>query len=83
MFCNVGYTERERDWQRPAENMVTDYLPSNYVGQIDSDAYPCLTDWKLGFTPYAYYKGGGKQPKGHPDVKSHSIYADYLAGCIK
>ena len=83
MFCNVGYTEREQDWKRVADNMVTDYLPSNYVQQIDAHAYPCLTDWKLGMTPYAYLNGGTRLPNGHPDAESHKTYADYLAGCIK
>lgn len=82
-FCNVGYTEREHDWKSTADNMVTGFLPSNYVEQIDENEYPGFKDWRLGFTPYTDHRGCKRLPGGHPDAESHKLYADYLVECIK
>tara|TARA_A100001515_G_scaffold118056_1_gene100211 strand:+ start:1814 stop:2503 length:690 start_codon:yes stop_codon:yes gene_type:complete len=73
---------------RASSMEVTDGFDSRYIDQsrfnhIDLEKFPSYLNEQLSFKEYALVNNGGFKPGGHPDEKSHGIFADYLSKEIK
>jgi hypothetical protein len=58
------------------------HINDSYINEINLDKFPSFIDSNTSFLNYALLNGGGKAPNGHPDAKSHEIWADYLTNKI-
>tara|TARA_R100000231_G_scaffold139540_1_gene121165 strand:- start:483 stop:1178 length:696 start_codon:yes stop_codon:yes gene_type:complete len=66
-----------------SDNYNLNHINNSYINEINLNNFPSFVDKEVTFLNYSITNGGGKEKGGHPNAKSHQIWADYLSTKLK